>query len=92
MTGLEPIQILVDPFMDMSSPHLCDCLKMTRQPRNPVTLRGIESVRKFTPTLTQGTEGSFPIHSIGVTVPREIELNPCVWGINRLICVKILNC
>ena len=76
----------------MSSPHLCDCLKITGETRNPVTLRGIEPTRKFTPALTQGTENSFPICIIGATMVRDIELDPCIWGINWLICVKVLNC
>ena len=91
MTSLEPLQVLVYPFLDMSSPHLCDCLKMTRQSSNPVTLRGIKPDREFTPALTQGMEDNFPIHNTGTTAPREVELSSCIWSINWFICVKVLS-
>jgi len=85
MAGLEPLQVLVYPFLDMGGPHLCDCLKIARESRNPVTLRGVKPARRSIPGLTQRIEGSFPIHSIGTTVSREIELHPCIWSVNRLI-------
>ena len=51
MGGLEPVQVLMYPFLDMSSPHLCDCLKITRESRNPIILRHIEPVGKLIPAL-----------------------------------------
>jgi hypothetical protein len=91
MTSLEPFQVLVYPFLDMSGPHLCDYLQVVREPRNPGTLKGSEPARKPIPALAQGTEDSFPICSIGATVSREIELHHCVWSINWLIGVKVLK-
>lgn len=91
MTGLEPLQVLIYPFLDMGSPLLCDCLKITREPSNPVTFRDIGSGGKFFPAFAQGIEHSFPFHRIGAGLSRKVELHFCIQGINWLIGVKILS-
>ena len=91
MAGLKPLQVVVYPFLDMSSPHLCDCFKIVREPRYPIILRNVKASGKFTPAFTESVEDCFPIYSIGVILTREIELHFCVWGINWLIGVKVLS-
>jgi hypothetical protein len=91
MASFESLQVLTYPFLDMSGPHLCDCFKVARESRNPITFRNVKPGGEFTPALAQSMEDSFSSCSIEAILTGKIELHLCIWGTNWLIGVKVLG-